>query len=520
MGKKFPEAFFVLATSQSPGLPETLATAYNSGMCLLALPVIHLSQGRYQKGDRSMEEIKGKEIFMNPYVVQMDKFADSLKHLSRTFLKLEGYKGTFTKEELEDMFEKVTDKVCKNCENKESCLGENRVRTYQAMHEILCAAAEYGAELNVELKRKLKKQCILAPRFLRETLEVFENAKEILLWNNRMVQNREGYAGQLTSFARLIQYTTRELDAGIFADDHMEKRLKTRLKKAGVRMLSAVFYMTPKGKYEIHLTVKTNKGQIISARELAKLVSGCVGKEMSPGRGERPVIGEEYCMVAFMEGARYQTLQGVARIGKGCEKISGDTFLMTELPGGKQGIALSDGMGSGEDAFRESSMVVEMLEELLGAGFPVKTAVQMMNTALVIGREEVRFCTVDVSLFDLYEGTCEFVKAGAAATFLKRRDQVEIIRSATLPIGVLQDIEIDTQTRELQSGDYVVMVTDGVMDALPAGEQETLMQTFIRDTEIVNPKELAHHILGRVLEWSGEVPLDDMTVLAAGVWKK
>ena len=491
MGKKFPEAFFVLATSQSPGLPETLATAYNPGMRLLAHPVIHLSQGRYQKGDRSMEEIKGKEIFMNPYVVQMDKFADSLKHLSRTFLK-----------------------------HKESCLGENRVRTYQAMHEILCAAAEYGAELNVELKRKLKKQCILAPRFLRETLEVFENAKEILLWNNRMVQNREGYAGQLTSFARLIQYTTRELDAGIFADDHMEKRLKTRLKKAGVRMLSAVFYMTPNGKYEIHLTVKTNKGQIISARELAKLVSGCVGKEMSPGRGERPVIGEEYCTVAFMEGARYQTLQGVARIGKGCEKISGDTFLMTELPGGKQGIALSDGMGSGEDAFRESSMVVEMLEELLGAGFPVKTAVQMMNTALVIGREEVRFCTVDVSLFDLYEGTCEFVKAGAAATFLKRRDQVEIIRSATLPIGVLQDIEIVTQTRELQSGDYVVMVTDGVMDALPAGEQETLMQTFIRDTEIVNPKELAHHILGRVLEWSGEVPLDDMTVLAAGVWKK
>ncbi len=32
--------FFVQATSQSPGLPETLATAYNPGMCILALPVI------------------------------------------------------------------------------------------------------------------------------------------------------------------------------------------------------------------------------------------------------------------------------------------------------------------------------------------------------------------------------------------------------------------------------------------------------------------------------------------------
>ena len=419
---------------------------------------------------REKEKFRGNEIFMNPYVVQMDKFADSLKHLSKTFLKLESYKGTFTKEELEEMFEKVTDKVCRNCENREMCLGEKRVYTYQAMHEILCAAVEYGAELNIELKRKLKSQCILAPRFLRETLEVFENAKEILMWNNRMVQNREGYAGQLKSFAKMIQYTTRELDAGIFEDEHMEKRLKTRLKKAGIRMLSAVFYMTPQGKYEIHLTVKAMKGQSVSTRELVRLVGDSVGREMMPGRGERPVIGEDYCTVACMEGARFHTLQGVARIGKGCEKISGDTFLMTELPGGKQGIALSDGMGSGEDAFRESSMVVEMLEELLGAGFPVKTAVQMMNTALVIGREEVRFCTVDVTLFDLYEGACEFVKAGAAATFLKRQGEVEIIRSATLPIGVLQDIEIDTETRRLESGDYVIMVTDGVMDALPAGE--------------------------------------------------
>ena len=469
---------------------------------------------------REKEKFRGNEIFMNPYVVQMDKFADSLKHLSKTFLKLESYKGTFTKEELEEMFEKVTDKVCRNCENREMCLGEKRVYTYQAMHEILCAAVEYGAELNIELKRKLKSQCILAPRFLRETLEVFENAKEILMWNNRMVQNREGYAGQLKSFAKMIQYTTRELDAGIFEDEHMEKRLKTRLKKAGIRMLSAVFYMTPQGKYEIHLTVKAMKGQSVSTRELVRLVGDSVGREMMPGRGERPVIGEDYCTVACMEGARFHTLQGVARIGKGCEKISGDTFLMTELPGGKQGIALSDGMGSGEDAFRASSMVVEMLEELLGAGFPVKTAVQMMNTALVIGREEVRFCTVDVTLFDLYEGACEFVKAGAAATFLKRQGEVEIIRSATLPIGVLQDIEIDTETRRLESGDYVIMVTDGVMDALPAGEQDVLMCTFIQDTDILNPRELAHHILGRVLEWSGEVPLDDMTVLVAGLWSK
>ncbi len=299
-----------------------------------------------------MTEIKEKKTFINPYVVQMDKFADSLVHLSKTFLTLEDYKGTFSKEEIEEMFLKVTDKVCDNCEKKEWCLGENRVHTYQLLYEILCTVEEFGAELNVELKRSLQKRCVKAPRFLRETLETFENAKNIMMWNNKIVQNREGYAEQLDRFAKMIQHTTRELDAGIFEDERLEKRLKTQLKKGGARLLSSVFYMTSQGKYEIHLTVKSMKGRVIAVKELASLVGACTGRTMTPQMGERPLVGEEYCTVACVESARFHTLQGVAKIGKGCEKISGDTFLMTDLPEGKKGIALSDGMGSGEEAFR------------------------------------------------------------------------------------------------------------------------------------------------------------------------
>lgn len=42
-----------------------------------------------------MGEIKDKGAFLNPYVIQMDKFADSMVHLSKTFFTLEGYRGTF-----------------------------------------------------------------------------------------------------------------------------------------------------------------------------------------------------------------------------------------------------------------------------------------------------------------------------------------------------------------------------------------------------------------------------------------
>lgn len=91
--------------------------------------------------------------------------------------------------------------------------------------------------------------------------------------------------------------------------------------------------------------------------------------------------------------------------------------------------------------------------------------------------------------------------------------------SNSLPIGVLQDIEIDSHVLELESGDVVIMVTDGVMDALPVGRQEDLMKEFITEKDIQNPKELAHYIMGKVLETSGKVPMDDMTILVVGMWK-
>ena len=193
--------------------------------------------------------------------------------------------------------------------------------------------------------------------------------------------------------------------------------------------------------------------------------------------------------------------------------------MMLELPGGRQGVALSDGMGSGEKACRESTLVIELLEELLEAGFPEKTAIQMINTTLVMGREEIHFSTIDMSVFDLYTGTCELIKAGASSTFIKKRDKVEHLSSSSLPIGVLHTIEIDSVQRKLEDGDFVVMVTDGVMDALPVGEQDLLLETIIQGTAINNPKELAHHILEQVLNWTGEAPADDMTVLAVGIWE-
>ena len=166
---------------------------------------------------------------------------------------------------------------------------------------------------------------------------------------------------------------------------------------------------------------------------------------------------------------------------------------------------LSDGMGSGEEAYRESAWWWICWEELLEAGFPARTALEMMNTALVIGREEIRFSTIDISIFDLYEGTVDILKAGASTTFYpaSERGGADLFNQSAL--GVVQDLEIQSVHKHLQNGDFVIMITDGIMDALPVGEQEFLLDTIIRGTSLNNPKEMAHHILEQVLEWTGKI---------------
>ena len=389
-----------------------------------------------------------KELEMNPYVIQIDKFVNSLGKLSRFFLSLEDRKPLF---------------------------------------------------------------------FEVEDWEATEDMKE-KMWEQKMSLSREGCAVQLDAFAQMIQHSTHELNASIFEDVHLEKKLKTRFAKMGIKLLSTVFFVTEDGRYEIHVTVKTQKGQYVETKQLAKVISKCVGRQMVPETKERVAVGNEYCTITYVEGPGFHTLQGVAKIGKGCECISGDNFSMLELPGGKQGIILSDGMGAGEIAHRESAMVVEILEELLEAGFPKETAFQMLNTALVIGREEVRFSTIDACIFDLYSGKCEIAKAGASTTFIKKGNQIEGISSTSLPLGVVAKLEIDQVEVELEDGDMVIMVTDGVMDALPVGEQDLLMKMIIEGIHSDNPKEVAHHVLEQVLACSGEIPMDDMTVLAVGIW--
>ena len=81
------------------------------------------------------------------------------------------------------------------------------------------------------------------------------------------------------------------------------------------------------------------------------------------------VLNQELQTVLFMEDTGFQVLHGSARVTKDDESISGDNYGCI-YEDGRFILCLSDGMGSGLDANRESETVVELFEQFLRSGFP------------------------------------------------------------------------------------------------------------------------------------------------------
>ena len=97
---------------------------------------------------------------------------------------------------------------------------------------------------------------------------------------------------------------------------------------------------------------------------------------------------------------------------------------------------------------------------------------------------------------------------------------METISSTSMPAGLVQQLDFDTSVKKMYDGDYLVMVTDGVLDALPLEAEEETMKEILLNIHAASPREFGRAVLERVLAFSEYRARDDMTVRVAGIWKK
>jgi stage II sporulation protein E len=208
---------------------------------------------------------------------------------------------------------------------------------------------------------------------------------------------------------------------------------------------------------------------------------------------------------------------GVARLPKRGGQISGDSYVGAPLGRDRYLLALSDGMGVGRGAALESKQCVRLLQEILEAGFSTDVALNTVNSALLLRSPEETFATVDLSLLDLTTGRAEFVKVGAAPSFVKRGGEVTVVKMSSAPIGIINQLEVEPEFRVLRPGDIIVMMTDGIWDVCKDNiDKERWLIDQLSREPAADPEEIAESILARAVELSPDAG-DDMTVLVARI---
>lgn len=458
--------------------------------------------------DRMEKQIKGR----------LAHFSEPFFALSRTFSKLSQQKEAMEEQDVEEILQQVTDNLCKGCEKANRCLGFTRHEKYQTASCILPAARENGYIEAGDFPVNFANKCDHLDSYVAETNQALRLVNNNFRWKNRLAESREAIAEQFQDIGFLLKDFSQELFREQELELEKKKDLATVLKRNQILVRKIEKVENNKHCQEIHLLAKARGRGCITTRELAKCVSSVLDKSFVPMQGSRNVLAKEYEKVVLVEDTKFKTITGVARCSKEGEIVCGDNYSFLKLDSGEMVMTLADGMGSGSDACLESTSAVELMESFLEAGVGEKTAIRLINSIFVLQSEEERLTTLDMVIINLYTGICDFIKMGAATAFIKREDRVEMITSASLPMGIFSKADYEDVSKKLYDGDMVILLSDGVLEAAPMVHKERYIIELLSNLKTTNPTEIANTLLQHAIVNSGGNIVDDMTVLVTGVW--
>lgn len=341
---------------------------------------------------------------------------------------------------------------------------------------------------------------------------------ENMVWKGRYEECREAVAEGFKEVERILSELSNDIEATEDISEVYREQIRRELRYRRIKVENVMILEKEEEKREAYLTVRASGNRCMTVRELAEVVSRVTEEKFLPSLDSKRIVTREPCTVRLIKAPDYMMLHGIARASREGEELSGDNFTFCQIQGGRLLFGVADGMGSGRRAFRDSEVVMELAEQLLSSGFELERAIRLMNAVLLLKEQEQRPITVDLAVVDLYSGLCEFVKAGGVTTFLKRGKRIETIKSDGLPAGVISRAQPEKLEKKLEDGDKIVMVTDGVLDALNGEDKEETMREILSCTSGENLQETADEILHYAMI-SGEDCRDDMTVLAVGIWK-
>lgn len=419
---------------------------------------------------------------------------------------------------LQQLFSEVSKKVCDGCALHRTCWERDFYRTYQSMLDMLSTVELQGKITIDDLAEDLKKRCARLKEMSITLTCLYETYKVNNYWHQRLLESRELVSEQLKGVSQIMENMSSELEFDVELDGEIDNALRHQFDRLGIPIEDLYTLHKEDGLMEVGVIKPACRGEMECRFTVAPVISKVVGRTFNVASTNCQLrAGEDKCSFKLYPALKYNLDIGIAKIGKDGNTICGDSHSVLQLKEGRMALLLSDGMGTGPKAAKESSTIVTLLEHLLESGFGQDLAVKTVNSIMMLRYTEETFSTVDLAVIDLYTANGTFLKIGAVPSYIVRGRRVGIVKANSLPVGVVENLQFASVNRVLEEGDLLVMVSDGVLDACRGtdADQDQWMTVILQNLGKMGAQEAAEVILESAQNAAGGRVPDDMTVITA-----
>ncbi len=406
--------------------------------------------------------------------------------------------------EVNRLFAVLQQRVCTSCGNKSKCWNKMFDSTAS---DVLCLA---GIEKRSSGKLPLEKRCPRREVLISEIEAGLPEYTNNIAFKMKVREMRKVLTDQFNLMGDFLSETAQKVEGSRKIDPTRSSAMRTALQDAGIYTDALCFFTDNDGRVTIEISIIDRPFETDS-KKLKNII-----EFLSKRRFSEPsiAVSDIKTTITFTEKATFTVQFGSSQKALKKGSLCGDSVSFISCPDGNKAALISDGMGTGARAAIDSSMTAGVAEKLISGGFSVSGAIRTVNSAMIMKSTDESIASVDCVCINTYTGNATFYKSGAAISFIRSDSEIYIVEAQSLPVGIIRNITPAEEKVTLQSGDIVLLVSDGVTANDCGWINDELLSW---STNSMN--DLASHIASLALLRSDKLTRDDITAVAIKISK-
>jgi len=439
---------------------------------------------------------------LNSTATSLDRVTESINKVSEKLLN-------FQKNTVPRFLSNVKKDICSHCGLKTLCWENKRDYTSSFFDEFYDTLKSNDKDEISNFKNKNIGKCQRIYEIENYINKYIKNEKIKISLKSKNEEIKTIISEQFSEMSDILNDISNDFSEDQFLDNSLSEKISNILKEKNISKFDVICKVNKFGRIKVEIIVPDFERERLINLNLHKIIS----KESFKSFAE-PIIKtvKENCTIKIIEKPRFKlqigACQHICNNGTWC----GDNFSYFDDENGNMIFVLSDGMGTGGMAAIEGALACEILSDLLKTGMNVETALKITNSALLLKPDDESLAAIDVVFINLYTGQVSFIKAGAAASFIKTSEKTQKVELSSLPIGIFKDISFFSQSENLKSGDWVLILSDGAI--FP---DEMWIEESLKNNKFLDSQNLAEDIVNKAIKKRENDYDDDITVIAVKI---